>query len=43
VLDTAIPARNREVMRSPSSSVGNQWRELGESFPAAATPVSPAA
>ena len=35
VLDTAIPARNHEVITLTVDSVGNEWRELGESFPAA--------
>jgi cytochrome c peroxidase len=32
VLDTAIPARDREVIALTVDSVGNEWRELGESF-----------
>jgi cytochrome c peroxidase len=35
VLDTAIPERNKEVIALTVDSVGNEWRELGESFPAA--------
>ena len=35
VLDTAIPARNNEVIALTVDSVGNEWRELGEAFPAA--------
>lgn len=32
VLDTAIPARNREVIALTVESVGSEWRELGENF-----------
>jgi cytochrome c peroxidase len=35
VLDTAIPERNKAVIALTVESVGNEWRELGESFPAA--------
>ena len=34
ILDTAIPARNGEVIALTVDAVGNEWRELGESFPA---------
>jgi cytochrome c peroxidase len=33
VLDTAIPARNKNVIALAVESVGNEWRELGENFP----------
>jgi len=33
VLDTAIPARNKNVIALAVESVGNEWRELGEKFP----------
>jgi cytochrome c peroxidase len=33
VLDTAIPARDREVIALTVDSVGGEWRELGEKFP----------
>ncbi len=33
VLDTAIPARNREIIALTVDAVGNEWRELGENFP----------
>ena len=33
VLDTAIPARNREAIELTVDAVGNEWRELGENFP----------
>ncbi len=33
VLDTAIPAHNREVIALAVDAVGNEWRELGEAFP----------
>jgi cytochrome c peroxidase len=33
VLDTAIPARNLEVIALAADSIGNEWRELGEKFP----------
>ena len=33
VLDTAIPARNREVISLTVDSVGGEWREIGEKFP----------
>ena len=33
VLDTAIPARNREVIALTVDSVGGEWREIGEKFP----------
>jgi cytochrome c peroxidase len=35
VLDRAIPERNKEVIGLTVDAVGNEWRELGESFPAA--------
>ena len=35
VLDTAIPERNKEAIALTVNAVGNEWRELGESFPAA--------
>lgn len=35
VLDTAIPARDRQVIALTVEAVGNEWRELGESFPTA--------
>ena len=35
VLETAIPERNKEVIALTVDVVGNEWRELGESFPAA--------
>jgi cytochrome c peroxidase len=35
VLDTAIPERNKEVIALTVDTVGNEWRELGEWFPAA--------
>jgi cytochrome c peroxidase len=35
VLDTAIPARNREIIALTVETVGNEWRELGENFPPA--------
>jgi hypothetical protein len=35
VLDTAIAERNKDVIVLAVDSVGNEWRELGESFPAA--------
>jgi cytochrome c peroxidase len=35
VLDIAIPERNKEVIALTVSAVGNEWRELGEAFPAA--------
>jgi len=35
VLDTAIPERNKDVIALTVDTVGGQWRELGESFPAA--------
>jgi cytochrome c peroxidase len=34
VLDTAIPARNREIIALTVDAVGNEWREFGEAFPA---------
>jgi cytochrome c peroxidase len=34
VLDTAIPAHNQEIIALTVDAVGNEWRELGESFPA---------
>ena len=33
VLDSAIPARNREIIALAVAAVGNQWREVGERFP----------
>ena len=33
VLDSAIPARNREMIMLAVETLGNEWRELGESFP----------
>jgi hypothetical protein len=33
VLDTAIPARNKEVIALAVDGVGQEWRELGEKFP----------
>jgi hypothetical protein len=35
ILDTAIPARDKDVIALTVDAVGNEWRELGESFPAA--------
>jgi cytochrome c peroxidase len=35
VLDTAIPERNAELIDLTVETVGNEWRELGESFPPA--------
>ncbi len=35
MLDTAIPAHNKEVIALTVDAVGNEWRELGENFPAA--------
>jgi cytochrome c peroxidase len=35
VLDTAIPAHDRAVIALTVDSVGNEWRELLEAFPAA--------
>ncbi len=35
VLETAIRERNKEVIALTVDSVGNEWRELGETFPAA--------
>ena len=35
VLDTGIPERNKDVIALTVDTVGGQWRELGESFPAA--------
>ena len=35
VLDRAIPERNKEVINLTVDAVGGEWRELGESFPAA--------
>jgi cytochrome c peroxidase len=35
VLDTAIPAHNKEVIALTVDAVGNEWREMGENFPAA--------
>jgi cytochrome c peroxidase len=34
VHDTAIPARNTEVVTLTIDAVGNEWREFGEKFPA---------
>jgi cytochrome c peroxidase len=39
VLDTAIPARDREVIALTVDSVGNEWREVGENFPGHANTV----
>jgi cytochrome c peroxidase len=33
VLDTAIPAHNKEVTALTVDGVGHEWRELGENFP----------
>ena len=33
VLDTAIPAHNRQVIALVIDSVGHEWRELGENIP----------
>ena len=33
VLDTAIPARNKDVIALAVDTVGTEWRELGENFP----------
>jgi cytochrome c peroxidase len=33
VLDTAIPARDRDVIAATVDAVGNEWRELIEAFP----------
>lgn len=33
VLDTAIPARNQDIIALTVTTVGDQWRELGENFP----------
>lgn len=33
VLDTALPAHNREVIDLVADGVGKEWRELGENFP----------
>ena len=33
VLDTAIPAHNKEIIALTVDSIGNEWRELGENFP----------
>ena len=33
VLDTAIPAHDKEVIALAVDSVGHEWRELGENFP----------
>ena len=35
VLDKAIPEHNKEVIALTVDAVGNEWRELGENFPAA--------
>ena len=35
VLDTAIPARDREAITLTVDAVGNEWRELAELFPGA--------
>jgi len=35
VLDTAIPGHNKEIVGLTVDAVGNEWRELGEHFPAA--------
>ncbi len=34
VLDTAIPAHDKDVINLVVDSVGGEWRELGENFPA---------
>jgi cytochrome c peroxidase len=34
VLDTAIPAHNLDIIQLTVDAVGNEWRELGEYFPA---------
>ena len=34
VLETAIPAKNNEVISLTVESVGAEWREIGENFPA---------
>jgi hypothetical protein len=33
VLDTAIPAHNREIIALTVEAVASEWRELGENFP----------
>ncbi len=33
VIETAIPAHDKEVIALAVNSVGNEWRELGENFP----------
>jgi cytochrome c peroxidase len=38
VLDTAIAERDSQVIALTVDSVGREWRELGESFPAATDP-----
>ena len=35
VLDTAIPAHNKEIIALTVDGLANEWRELGESFPSA--------
>jgi cytochrome c peroxidase len=39
VLDTAIPARDKDVIALTVESVGTEWRELGERFPPAKDPT----
>jgi cytochrome c peroxidase len=38
VLDTAIPERNKDIIALAVDAIGNEWRELGENFPAAKDP-----
>jgi cytochrome c peroxidase len=38
VLDTAIPERNTDIVALAVDAIGNEWRELGENFPAAKDP-----
>jgi cytochrome c peroxidase len=38
VLGTAISARDKNVIALAVESIGNEWRELGESFPSAKNP-----
>ncbi len=33
MLDTAIPAHDKDVIALAVESVGHEWRELGENFP----------
>jgi cytochrome c peroxidase len=35
VLETALPARNKEIIALTVDAVGNEWREMGENFPPA--------